>query len=335
MGFEQRKRLMRKIGRDRDSKVILYATSDRDNMGAQIANDAFDYFVHHLDRIWPAKKISLVLHTNGGNTSAAWRIINLLRTFCDDLEVIVPTKAHSAGTLMCLGADRIIMTKQATLGPIDPSLTGPLNPQVPSQPGARVPVSVEAVQGYLDLAKGELGVKSEQALSALLMDLAGKVHPLVLGQIFRTRAQIRTLADRLLAHQGVTGKKKEQIIEFLCSESGSHDRTVNRREARELGLTIEKPSESLYKTIRSLYEDIAESLEIRSRFDPMLVLGQSPNVVYTCQRVLLESVDHGSWCFVTEGTIRRVQISQSQPGGTPVPVTAAETTPTFEGWRKT
>ncbi len=51
----------------------------------------------------------------------------MLRMFCDELEVIVPARARSAGTLMCLGADKVVMTKQATLGPIDPSLTGPLN----------------------------------------------------------------------------------------------------------------------------------------------------------------------------------------------------------------
>jgi hypothetical protein len=43
----------------------------------------------------------------------------------DELAIVVPQKARSAGTLMCRGAERIITTKQATLGPIDPSLTGP------------------------------------------------------------------------------------------------------------------------------------------------------------------------------------------------------------------
>ena len=57
--------------------------------------------------------------------------MNLIRQFTKNLEVIVPAKAHSAGTLICLGADTIMMTRQATLGPTDPSLTGPLNPEIP------------------------------------------------------------------------------------------------------------------------------------------------------------------------------------------------------------
>ena len=85
---------------------------------------------------------------------AAWNMVNMLRMFCDELEIIVPARARSAGTLMCLGADRVLMTKQATLGPIDPSLTGPLNPAIPgASPDSRAPVSVEAVRGYIEMAK--------------------------------------------------------------------------------------------------------------------------------------------------------------------------------------
>ena len=100
-------------------------------MSAQIAPDVIDYFIDHLDKIGPCNKISLVLYTRGGDTSAARNIVNLLRMYCDILQVIVPHKAHSSGTIISLGANEVVMTKQATLGPIDPSLHTALNPQVP------------------------------------------------------------------------------------------------------------------------------------------------------------------------------------------------------------
>lgn len=99
-----------------DSKIITYITSDRPNMGAQIASDVIDYFIDHLDKIGPCNKISLFLYTRGGDTSAARNIVNLLRMYCDNLQVIVPHKAHSSGTIISLGANEIVMTKQATLG---------------------------------------------------------------------------------------------------------------------------------------------------------------------------------------------------------------------------
>src|SRR5262245_50165628 len=100
-------------------------------MQSQISNDSVDLIGDHLDEIFPAEKISLILYTIVGNTMAAWNLVNMLRMFCDELEIIVPARARSAGTLMCLGANKVLMTKQATLGPIDPSLSGPLNPQIP------------------------------------------------------------------------------------------------------------------------------------------------------------------------------------------------------------
>ena len=85
-------------------------------------------FVDHLDAIGPVDKISLVLYTAGGSVSVAWKLVNLIRMFCDDFEVIVPGKCMSAGTLITLGAHRTVMTKQATLEPIDPSIRHPPPP---------------------------------------------------------------------------------------------------------------------------------------------------------------------------------------------------------------
>lgn len=72
---------------------------------------------------------------------------------------------------------------KATLGPIDPSVNSALNPQVPglNNPGAKVPVSVEAIKGFFELVKNELNIKDDEILSNILIKLADKVHPLVLG----------------------------------------------------------------------------------------------------------------------------------------------------------
>jgi hypothetical protein len=215
-----------------------------------------------LDHIGPTKKISLLLHTNGGQTSAAWRLVNLVRTFADELEALIPLKALSAGTLISLGAHKIVMTKQAALGPIDPSLTHPLGPQVPyGNQIARVPVSIEAVRGYIDAAQKDMGITDQTALAQILIDLSNKVHPLVLGEIFRSRAQIRFLAEKLIAGQVTDAEKMKKIIDFLCADSGSHDYTMNRREAEGLGLAIEKPTAAFYQTLRKIHLSYASELQ--------------------------------------------------------------------------
>ena len=179
----------------------------------------------------PNNNISLVLYTRGGSTLAAWNLANLIRMFCDDFEIIVPQKARSAGTLMCLGANRIVMTKQATLGPIGPTLQShQLAPLIRARRRKRcAPVSVEAVKGYLEFVKRNVGIKSDAGLAQVAIDLANKVHPLVLGEIFRAQGQIEFLANQLLTHQVKDAPKKKKITDFLISESGTHDYTINRR----------------------------------------------------------------------------------------------------------
>lgn len=79
-----------------------------------------------LRAMGPQPAIDLVLHTMGGDAEAPSRIVALLREYCDELAVLIPHRAHSAGTLLALGANEIVMTPLSILGPIDPQRTHPL-----------------------------------------------------------------------------------------------------------------------------------------------------------------------------------------------------------------
>lgn len=318
--YNDRIELYKKLEETFHSRIITYVTSDRPNMGAQIAKDVIDYFIDHLDKIGSCPKISLILYTRGGDTSAARNIVNLLRMYCDELQVIVPHKAHSSGTIISLGANEIVMTKQATLGPIDPSLQTPLNPIAANGMG-QVGVSVEAVKGYLEYAKNELGITNESLLTDIFIKLSDYVHPLVLGEVYRSRAQIQMLAEKLLQNQVTDTSKVKKIIDFLCSDSGSHDYTINRREAAgDLGLNVKKPSEEQYELIKLLYDDIRDELRLNIPFSV-----EEINGAYAARRCLLESVAGGSHYFVTEGVVVH--------GTTPEGQLAIQDRVKYSGWR--
>lgn len=328
--YAERKQLLSAWEKARAAKALLFVTGDRPNWETQIHPEVLDRFIKHLDTFGDVEKISLILYTRGGSTLAAWSIANLVRQFCKRLEVIVPSKAHSAGTLICLGADSIMMTKQATLGPIDPSVNGPLNPEIPGMPpNIRAPVSVEAINGFLSFAREGAKIEDPVLVKDVFLRLADKVHPLVLGDVFRSRSQIRMLAGRLLSRQVQEEEKKERILQFLCSESGSHDYTIYRGEARdELGLNIERPDDALYKQIKAIYDDFAVELQLGEPYSPDVVLGTQQQVQYRYKRALIESVAAGSHSFVSEGTLTRRQ-AQIAPGVTQV---AVEDRRTMEGW---
>ena len=333
MDYPKRQELYRQIEQDRETKVLSFITSDRKGMETAIAPDCIDPFVDLLEKIGPTERISLLLHTNGGQTLAAWRLVNLIRIFCDELEVLVPLKALSAGTLISIGADRVFMTKQAALGPIDPSVNNPLNPQASIGGQLKhVSVSVESVRGYLDAAREELKIEGEQSLTSVLLNLTSHIHPLVLGEIFRTQAQIRFLAEKLLPRQVEDEEKIKSIIDFLCADSGSHDYTIDRREAADLGLNIEKPSDEFYKLLRKIHLSYEKELKLLEPYTPQAYLvgaQMDMPVPFTITRALVEGTVGGCYGFVSEGTLMRVQVQTNNGSQERV-----KDERTFEGWRK-
>lgn len=318
--YRNRLEMYQQLESEFNSNVLVYVTSDRSNMEASIAQDAIDRIINQLDRIGICGKISLYLYTRGGDTAVAWNIINLLRMFCDELQVIVPNKAHSAGTIISLGANEILMTKQATLSPIDPSILTPLNPQF-NNGTSLYPVSVEAIKGYLEFAKEELHITDQNALADIYMKLTDHIHPLVLGQAYRSRAQIKRIGKKLLQNQVTDEQQVDKIIEFLSSESGSHDYTINRREAKEdLGLTIRKPDDKQYKIINDIFINIYEELQLSHAFDPSEINGE-----YSARRCLLESIKGGCDYFITEGRCVQNVDEQGQK--------VIHNIVTYNGWR--
>lgn len=327
MNYADRRDVYLKIEAERQTKVIAFVTGERGGLQTQIAPDAVAPFVSVLDAIGPTAKISLILDTNGGHTSAAWRLINLIRSFCDDLEVIIPSKAMSAGTLMSLGADRIVMTKQAALGPIDPSIEN--HPMAPTSPrGQTIPVSAEAIRGYIDEIKKD--VTDSEALAKVWIHLSSLVHPLLLGQVFRAGEQIRHMAKALIGRQVPDEETQKKIIQLLCSDSGSHDYTINRRAATEIGLNIEKPSAALYDLLSEITKSFSGELKTLEPYAPASILNGQPHANYTLVRGLIEGTDAGCYGFVSEGEFTAVLPNAANPAAG----AGISDKRVFEGWRK-
>jgi len=129
--------LIRQVERARRSRVLVYWTSPLAKMGDGSMPSIYD----QLCAIGDTEQLDLVLHTFGGDVEIPWRIVSLIREFAKRFCVIVPHRASSAGTLLAMGADEIVMTRFAVLGPIDPSRTHPLLPRREGE--APEPVSVQ------------------------------------------------------------------------------------------------------------------------------------------------------------------------------------------------
>lgn len=250
---------------------------------------------------------------------AGFGIVNKIREFCKkSFNVLVPFKALSCGTLICLGADEIIMTEMGTLSPIDPSVTSEYNPVsqnplMPGVPGAVLPMSVEDVAAYINLAKSQAQINN---LENIFLKLAEKVHPLALGRVYRAREQITMLGTKLLGSckQKLNPSETDRIVNYLSRELGSHDYEISRTEAKEKLKKVKDASADLGDLMWKLYLAYRDLMELDITFDPDQIVGVNPQVNYTAYSAVIESATRLDY-FEQSWDMRRVRIPQpGQPG---------------------
>jgi hypothetical protein len=268
MPFQARSAILREIGTELEAGVVAYVTGDRENLQVEVGVDVLRRIPRHLEAIGKQERLALVLYTLGGDTNTPWPFVNFLRSYCDELFVLVPFCAHSAGTLITLGADKIYMTRFGTLSPIDPSVTNDFNPHDPANPFDRIPIAVEDVLAYFQLASEKGGDGADLAGDAF-RQLAESVHPLALGNVKRSIEQIWQLAKKLirLHRPDARDAALTALVMRLTTELYSHSHQITRSEAAALGLPVEEPSERLEERLLAYYDQLKADLELLEKFD--------------------------------------------------------------------
>jgi hypothetical protein len=331
-----RLRLIAEIEAARGSRILVLFWGDREGLGTIIAPDVHAVSFEHLEKIGHVEKLDVLLYTAGGQTLAAWGLANLVREYCDRLGVLIPHRALSAGTLFTLAANEIVMSRLGQLSPIDPSIPSPLGPtvQVPTMPGQQqvVPISVEDVVGFIDLATKVAGLKEERSILSVFDRLSSQVHPMALGAVYRSREQIVALADRLLSLHMRSEEEKEErdrIVSRLTRELGSHDYLIGRSEAKTfLKLKVVDVAPDLELKMLALFQEYTRLLELRDPYNPEKCLGTNPQATQIFNRAIVESTEMTS-VFRTIRELERVQVPVP---GMPVLRPAVQERTTFESW---
>ena len=265
------KELIEQIQDIRSSKVISYITGDRQPIGSIIAEDAVRPLYEHLLSIGKNERIDLFLYSRGGDVSVPWRIVSMFREFCDEFSILVSYKAHSAATLISLGADKVIMGKKAELSPIDPTLRKMTAGEITGPPQE---ISVEDVNSYISFVRERANINDQSALAQMTAILANNLAPLTLGSVNRQNSHIRLVARKLLTSrkEKLDEAKINSIIETLTEKIYSHGHAIGRKEAQEIGLPIEMPEEPLETTLWNLYLKYEEFLKFDETLDPLVML---------------------------------------------------------------
>lgn len=275
--------LIKEIEVSRGSRVITYLTSDRQPpVGAHIEMDAIPIFSKQLRTIGKVDKIDLFLYSAGGNTMVPWRLVSMIREYCNEFSVLIPYKSHSSATMISLGADNIVMSDLSEISPIDPSTANLFNPIDPQNNKNRIQISVEDVMAYVNLAKDKFGIKNSRELTSIFnkfVEASPQIHPLALGNINRTHNLIRMIAKKLLNSHRNPMKKKEinQVVDYFTEKLYSHQYFVGRKEAKEeLGIkSVIFAKQELSDLMTELFEEYKKEMELDVPWNPETELGDN------------------------------------------------------------
>ncbi len=197
-------------------------------------------------------KLSLVLRSTGGYAEFPWRMVSILRSFCSELDVIVPRVAMSGATHIAISADTLVMSPLSSLGSVDPTRNHPLLPKDPA--GNPIPASVQDLRHCLEFVKRNV---PKDEVGPIVGTLFAHVHPLAIGAIEQSYELSRLITKRVLGTRKskLASKQVKRIQDQLAGQYFSHGYPISRTEVEaDLGLPVTKadPGDSLFAAVEAL-----------------------------------------------------------------------------------
>jgi len=207
------------------------------------------------------KNVLLIICTLGGDAHPAYRIARALqKNYCQnggEVLAFVDSACWSAGTLLIMGANRLILSDHAELGPIDVQLRK--SEEVGERTSGLTPIqaleflATESMRVFTlqfeqmrfgdDLnfsTKLASGVAAELT-GALVGRLYDQIDPMRVAEVNRTLMIAREYGRRI-------GRNlKEHALDALLMSYPSHDFVIDHTEAKTLFDQVESPSDELEK----------------------------------------------------------------------------------------
>ncbi len=199
------------------------------------------------------KTLDVILQTPGGDIDAAFNITKLIRYSASTVNMIVPLFAKSAGTLMCLGGNSILLTTLSELGPLDT--------QIREEQDGTSPTYAYALNGFKALEQVQLhtietldiatklifqrsGMKIAEAIK-LAADFSGNTSGTLYHQLDPKKigeyARALEIGERygimiLTRYMGWAEEKADPVVKKLVKWYPNHGFAIDAEELTSLGL---------------------------------------------------------------------------------------------------
>lgn len=245
--------------------VILYATAwtqPLSNLPPEILSITDADMVGMMEVVHGLRgdALDLILHSPGGSPTAAENIVEYLRSKFTSLRVFVPHAAMSAATMISCAADRVVMGRQSSLGPIDPQL-----PMMTDLGGRLVPA--QAILSQFERAKQECEDPRRLAAWAPMLRQYGPDLLIQCENVSRLSKELVHGWLRRWMFKDYQPNPREEAAEALATwlarhdEFGTHGRHVMRHTLRERGMLIDdlEADQTLQDLVLSAYHATTHS----------------------------------------------------------------------------
>lgn len=224
------KEAVEELERARGSTIISYLADSRalfDYDDCLILDDNLTQLTEGGQK--KIKKLDLLIQSPGGILEAAYKFYRICKNYSEEFNVIVPLSAKSAATTICLGAKEIVMTSISELGPVDPIVQHPQNPNI------RIPA--RAIKEYIDWVSNP--ERSDIIIAQELKDVLNKtLDAYLIGSYEMALKNSKEIIEKLLNENTNTGLSAEQIknvVFELTAKHASHSYPIDRKELSDLG----------------------------------------------------------------------------------------------------
>lgn len=243
---------LKEIEKNRGGRAIIsfFISFQSQTPLSQVDADMIEEILVNTDT---SRGVTLILDAPGGDGLAAERIIQVCKAHSDgDFETIVPSRAKSAATMVCLGSDRIIMSPTSELGPIDPQIPFKIGEQWQWVAAHHVIKTYDKLMGdAIGLTQGHI----EPYLQQLSQFNATQIEMLRASTKLSESIAVSSLQKGMMNEKG-EDEIKDNIKLFTDPEATlSHGRALNHDMLKDCGLNIEliDLNEELWKNVWNLY----------------------------------------------------------------------------------
>jgi len=240
-----------------------------------IAADVIGELLPQLELLPKTDALDLLIVSNGGDPTVAWRIVSLIRERVKKLSVLVPEAAFSAATLIALGADEIVMHANGNLGPVDPQIQPGRGKKAEGEGQPPAPFGSEDLAAFLAFVREEVGLSDQRELYKAFNLFCDDVGAVRIGVAARSARLTLSMGEQLLklhmTDEGQT-QKARAIAEALSKKFYHHGYPLGRREAKDIGLKVQDPGAEVEGMMWQIWEDIRDELEVRIPCNPLTLV---------------------------------------------------------------